>query len=170
MKTATRHFTPACTIKEKTSTSELLVSLSWTVTSRPIRCMVFTYLNWWDMLGFVHESCTLCAYSVTFPPVFKNKASNLPYSSNQFIKFFNVIVQQCSSWLKSIVAHQCILCLLGINGFIFLVCNASYQITQFFRIHSLSGYRRARTFPSVTDARAFCSFSWLVHLVRHLTV
>ena len=27
-------------------------SLSWTVTSLPIRRMVFTYLSWWDMLGF----------------------------------------------------------------------------------------------------------------------
>ena len=41
-----RHlFTSACMTKEKTSTSGLLISPSWTATSLPLRRMVFTYLN-----------------------------------------------------------------------------------------------------------------------------
>ena len=111
--------------------------------------MVFTYLHWCDMLGFVHPSWTLCADSVAYPPVFKNEASNLRYSSNQLINSSNVIVQQWlnvmlhyenkigCSWLKSMVAHWCTYWLLVINVFIFLVCNASCQITYCFWIHSL---------------------------------
>jgi len=48
METAARPFTSACMTKEKTSTSGLLISLSWTATSLPLRRMVFTvftYLN-----------------------------------------------------------------------------------------------------------------------------
>ena len=45
METAERLFTSADTTKEKTSTSGLLISLSWTVMALPIQRMVFTYLN-----------------------------------------------------------------------------------------------------------------------------
>ena len=45
METAAHFFTSACTTREKTSTSGLLISPSWTATSLQLRRMVFTYLN-----------------------------------------------------------------------------------------------------------------------------
>lgn len=140
----------------------------WTATSRPIRPMVFIYLNWWGMVGFAHQSWTLQTGSVEFLRVFVGKDSNLRYSSTRLLNSPNATVETWVNMARhdenydqqsKVNKYQHILCknfFLGCISSLFLNSNPPTPIA-YVRLDTV-----ART--SFLMGECACLFSWRVRI------